>query len=137
MSQPFTSGGQSIGVSASASVRTDFLSDGLVGSPCSPRDSQESSLTPQSKGINSLVLNLLYGPFSHLHMTTGKTIALTMWTFVGKVLSLFFNVLSRLVIAFHLRSTSNFMTAVSVHSDFGAQENKVCHCFHCFPTYFP
>ena len=41
---------------------TDFLSDGLVGSPCSPRDSQESSPTPQFKSISSSVLNFLYGP---------------------------------------------------------------------------
>ena len=40
----------------------DFLPDGLVGSPCSPRDSQESSLTPQFKSINSLLLSLLCGP---------------------------------------------------------------------------
>ena len=43
-------------------IRTDFLSDVLVGSPCSPRDSQESSPTPQFKSINSLVLRFLYGP---------------------------------------------------------------------------
>ena len=43
-------------------LRTDLLQDGLVGSPCSPRDSQESSPTPQFKSINSLVLSLLYGP---------------------------------------------------------------------------
>ena len=42
--------------------RTDFLSDWLVLSPCSPRDSQESSPTPQFKSINSLALSLLYGP---------------------------------------------------------------------------
>ena len=42
--------------------RTDFLYDGLVGSPCSPRDSQESSPTTQFKSINSLVLSFLYGP---------------------------------------------------------------------------
>ena len=42
--------------------RTDFLEDGLVGSPCSPRDSQESSPTPQFKSINSSALSLLYGP---------------------------------------------------------------------------
>ena len=42
--------------------RTDFLLDGLVGSPCSPRDTQESSPTPQFKSINSLALSLLYGP---------------------------------------------------------------------------
>ena len=41
---------------------------------------------------------------SHPHMTTGKTIALTRWTFVGKVMSLLFNMLSRLVITFHSRS---------------------------------
>ena len=42
--------------------RTDFLKDGLVGSPCHPRDSQESSPTPQFKSINSLVLSFLYSP---------------------------------------------------------------------------
>ena len=42
--------------------RVDFLKDWLVGSPCSPRDSQECFLTPQFKSINSLVLSLLYGP---------------------------------------------------------------------------
>ena len=48
--------------------RTDFLSDGLVGSPCSPRDSQESSLTPQFKSINSSVLSFLYSPtFTYIH----------------------------------------------------------------------
>ena len=40
--------------------RTDFLEDGLVGSPCSPRDSQESSPTPQFKSINSLMPSFLY-----------------------------------------------------------------------------
>ena len=42
--------------------RADLLQNGLVGSPCSPRDSQESSPTPQFKGINSLVLSFLYSP---------------------------------------------------------------------------
>ena len=42
--------------------RTDFLYDGLVGSPCSPRDSQESSPIPQFKSINSLVLSFLHSP---------------------------------------------------------------------------
>ena len=42
--------------------RTDFLEDGLVGSPCSPRDSQESSPTPQFKGINFSALSFLYSP---------------------------------------------------------------------------
>ena len=48
--------------------RTDLLQDGLVGSPCSPRDSQESSPTPQFKSINSSVLSFLHSPtFSSIH----------------------------------------------------------------------
>ena len=75
---------------------------------------------------------------SHPYMTTGKTIALTRQTFVGKVMSLFFNMLSRLVIVFLPRSKClNFMVAVTICSDFGAPQNKVCHCFHCFPIYSP
>ena len=75
----------------------------MVGSPCSPRDSQESSPTPQFKSINSSVLNFIVQP-SHPYMTTGETIALTRWTFVGKVMSLLFNMLSMLVITFLPRS---------------------------------
>ena len=72
---------------------------------------------------------------SHPYMTTGKTIALTRWTFVGKVTSLLFNMLSRLVIAFLPRSKRLiFMAAITICSDFGAEKNKVCHCFHCFPS---
>ena len=75
---------------------------------------------------------------SHPYMTTGKTIALTRWTFVGKVMSLLFNSLSSFVIAFLPRSKSlNFMAAVTICSDFGAQETKVCHCFIFFPIYLP
>ena len=68
--------------------RTDFLS--LVGSPYRPRDSQESSSTPQFKSINSSALSFPYSPNTHPYMTTGKTIALTRWTFVAKVMSLLF-----------------------------------------------
>ena len=70
---------------------------------------------------------------SHSYMTTGNNIALTRWTFVGKVMSLLFNMLSRFVIAFLPRSNClNFMAAVTICSDFEAPQNKVCHCFHCF-----
>ena len=69
-------------------LRTDFLWDGLVGSPCGPRDSQESLPTPQFKIINSSALSFIV-QLSHPYMTTGKTIALTRWTFVGKAMSLF------------------------------------------------
>ena len=70
---------------------------------------------------------------SHPYMTTGKTIALTIWTFVGKVMSLLFNMLPRFVTAFLPRSKCiliNSMAVVTVDSDFLAQENKICHCFH-------
>ena len=75
---------------------------------------------------------------SHPYMTPGKTIALTRQTFVDKVMSLLFNMLSRLVITF-LPGVSifNFMAAVTICSDFVAQKNKVWHCFHCFSIYFP
>ena len=71
---------------------------------------------------------------SHSYMTTRKTIPLTIWAFVSKVMSLLFNMLSGFVIVFLPRSRGsfNFTAAVTIHSDFWAQENKVCHCFHCF-----
>ena len=103
MGQLFAWGGQSTGVSALASFLPKKSqgwspSDGLVGSPCSPRDSQESSPTRQFKSINSLALSFLYSLYPY--MTTGKTISLTRQTFVGKVMSLLFNMLSMLVKTF-------------------------------------
>ena len=66
---------------------------------------------------------------SHPYMTIGKTIALTRWNFVGKVKSLLLNMFSRLVITFLPRSKRlNFMAAVTICSDFGAQKSKVSHC---------
>ena len=59
-------------------------------------------------------------------MTIGRTIVMTIWTFVGKVMSLLIKTPSRFVTAFLPRSKYlNFMVAVNVHSDFGAQENKL------------
>ena len=67
-------------------------------------------------------------------MTTGKTIALTRWTFVGKVISWVFNKLSGLVKTFPKEQASlNFMAAVTICRDSGAQ-NVVCHCV---PIYLP
>ena len=80
--------------------RTDLLSDGLLWFPCCPRDSQESSPTPQFKSINSLALTFLYSPTLTSIHDYWKNVALTRWTFVGKVMSLLFNILSRLVITF-------------------------------------
>ena len=76
---------------------------------------------------------------SHPYMTTGKTIALTRWTFVGKVMSLLFNVLSRLVTTFLPRSKclliSRLQSPCAVILE--PPKNKVWHCFHCFPIYLP
>ena len=76
---------------------------------------------------------------SYLYTTTGNILALTVQTIVIQVISLLFNTLSRFVTAFLPRSKClfNFMAAVTICSDFGAQENKICHCFHFFPTYMP
>ena len=73
----------------------------------------------------------------HLYMTTGKTIALTIWTFVNKEMSMLFNMLSRFVNSFSSKEQAsfNFMAAVTVYSEFGPQENKIYHCFHFFSFY--
>ena len=71
---------------------------------------------------------------SHPYMTTGKTIALTRWTFVGKVTSLLFNMLSRLVRAFLPRSKHLLISWLQSPSAVILEPKKiVAHCFHCFP----
>ena len=144
MSQFFTLGGQSTRVSASneclsneysglISLRTDWFNHLAV----------QGTLTCLLQYHSSKASILWHSAFftvqlSHPCMTTGKTITLTRCTFVGKVTSLLFNMLSRLVMAFLPRSKHlNFMAAVTICSDSGAPQNKVCHCFHCFPIYLP
>ena len=121
--------------------KADFLQDGLFGSPCNLRDSQESSPKPQFKSINSSALSFLYSPtLTSIHdCWKKKTIALIRGTFVGKVMSLFFNMLSRLVIAFlpwskHLL-TSRLQSPYAVILE--PPKNKVSHCLHCFTIYLP
>ena len=77
--------------------------------------------------------------FSHPYMTTGKTIALTRWIFVGKVTPLLFNTLYRLVIAFLLRTKHLLISWLQSPSEVILEplKNKDCHCFHCFPIYLP
>ena len=145
MSQLFLSCGQSTGVSASTSVpsneysglisfRMDWLDllavQGTLKSLLQHHSSKESILWCSAFFIVQV---------THPYMTTGKTKALTRWNFVSKVMFLLFNTLSRLLIAFLPRSKHllNFMAAVTICSAFGAQENWVCHCFHCFPIYLP
>ena len=85
-------------------TRTELLKDGLVESPCSPRDSQGLLQHHSSKASILLCSAFFIVQLSHPYMTTGKTIALTRWTFVDKAMSLLFNMLSRLVINFLPRS---------------------------------
>ena len=100
------SNGQSVRASASASVlqrlfRTDFLYDWLLGSPCNPRHSQESSPTPQFKSINSLVLSLICSPTIISIHDYWKNHNFDYTDFCWQsVVSLLFIILSRLIIAF-------------------------------------
>ena len=136
----FTSGVQNIGASASVLpviFRVDFLQDCLVGSPFSPRDSQECSPTPQFKNINSLLLSLLYGPTLIPIYDYWKNLSFDSNDLCHKVMSLLFNMLSRFVTAFLPRSKHlHFMIAATICSDFGAQENKI-YQFPLFPIYLP
>ena len=106
MSPLFASGGQSIGVSASASVLPMNIQDGFplewTGLDLLAVQGTLKSLL-QHHGSKASILRcsaFFTVQLSHPYMTTGKTIALTRRTFVGKVMSLLFNMLSRLVITF-------------------------------------
>ena len=98
MSQLFPWGGQSTGVSALASFLPKKSQGwslewtGWISLQSKGRDSQESSPTTQFKSINSAALSFLHSPTLTSIMTTGKTIALTRRTFVGKVMSLLLNI---------------------------------------------
>ena len=113
MNQLFTPGGQSIGASASASVLPMNIQDssplgwtGMISLMIKGLSRVFSSTTVQKRqffGAQSFIVQL-----SHQYMTTGRSIALTVWIFVNKVMSLLFNTLSRFVIAFLSRSKSVF-----------------------------
>ena len=105
MSQFFTSGGQRIGVSASVSVLPMNIQDRspLVWTAWISLQSKglsNSPPTPQVKGLILCCSHFFIVQLLHPYMTTGKTMALTRWTFVSKVMSLLFNMLPRLVITF-------------------------------------
>ena len=114
MSPFFASGGQSVGVSAPASVLPTEYS-GLISFRVDWLDllavqgTLKSLLQHHSSKVSILQCSAFFiVQLSHPYMTTGKTIALTRRTFVGKVMSLLFNMLSRLVIAFPSRSKCVF-----------------------------
>ena len=122
-------------ISASASVLPTNVQDWfpLGWTPCSPRDSQWPSLIPHYQFFSAQL------SFSHPYMTTGKTIALTRWTFVSIVTSLLFNKRSRFVIAFLPKSKHLLISWLQSPPAMilEPKEKKVCHCFHCFPIYLP
>ena len=99
---------------------------------------KESSPTPQFKALILLCSAFFIAQLSHPYMTTGKNIALTRQTFVGKVMSLIFNMLSRMVIAFLPRSKCLLISWLQSSSAVILEPKKiVSHCFHCFPIYLP
>ena len=90
-----------------------------------------------SKASILLCLAFFIVQLSHPYMTTGETITLTRWIFVGKVMSLLFNMLSRLVITFLPRRKHLLISWLTSLSAVILEPRKiVCHCFHCFPNLF-
>ena len=138
MSWFFASGAQSIGASTSTSVlpiniRNDFFRVDWLAL-LAVQGTLKSLLQHHSLKTSILWHSaFLIVQFSHPYMTTGKTIALTRQTFVGKVMSLFFNMLSRLVITFLPRSKHHLVSWLQSPSAeiLEPTQNKVCHCFHC------
>ena len=126
MSQFFASSGQSQSFSFSISSSNEY--SGLISFRIDWFDllavqGTLKSLLQHHSSKSSILLHsaVFIVQLSHPYTTTGKTIALTRWTFRGKIMSLIFNMLSRLVIAFIPRSKRlNFMAAVTICSDLGA-----------------
>ena len=143
-SQLFTSGGQSIGVSASTSAipmnTQDWSPLGWTGwISLQSNQTLKSILQHHSSKASSLLHSAFFiVQLSHPYMTTGKTIALTRQTFVGKVMSLLFYMLSRLVITFLPRSKRLLISWLQSPSAVILEPRKiVSHCFHCLPIYLP
>ena len=140
----FPSGGQSTGASASAlvlpkniqllSFRIDWLDLLAVQGTLKTLLHHHSLKTSVLQCSAFFMVQLSYP-----YMTIGKIIALTRWTFVSKVMSLLFNMLSRFVTAFLPRSKCLLISWLQSPSAviLESPENKVCHCFHFFPIYLP
>ena len=141
MSQLFSWGGQSTGDSASPSVlpmnTQDWSPLGWTGwiSLLSLKSHLQHHSSKASIFRHSAFFTV---QLSHPYMTTGKTIAFTRWTFVGKVMSLLFNMLSMLVITFLPRSKRLLISWLqSPSAVIWSPKNKVWHCFHSLSIYFP
>ena len=140
MSQLFTSGGQSIGVSASASVFQRIFRIYWI-KPFGWTWVHLKSLLQHHSSKASVLWHSAFFMVQlwHPYMTTGKTIALARQTFGEKVMSLLLNMLSMLVIAFLLRSKCLLMSWLQSPSAVILEppKIKVCHCFDCFPICLP
>ena len=144
MSQLFAPGGQSIGVSVNISPTNEH--PGLISFRLDWLDLLEVQGTLKSRlqhhSSNASILwhwAFFVVQLSHPYMTTGKTIALTRQTFVGKVMSLLFSMLSRLVITFFPRRKCLLISWLQSPSAVILEppKNKVSHCFYCFPIFLP
>ena len=131
MSQFFTSGGQSIGVSFNLSPSSEH--PGLISFRMDCLDllavqGTLKSLLQHHSSKASILRRLAFFTvqLTHPYTTDGKTIALTRWTFVGKVMTLLFNTVGHNFPSKE-EASFNFMAAVTICSGFGAQENKVSH----------
>ena len=140
--QFFTSGGQSIGVSASASVLPMNIQDWF---PLGWTDwiSLQVTLKSLLQHYSSKASILWRSAFfmvqlSHPYMITGETIALTGCLFVSKVISMLFNILSRFVIAFLSRKKWILISWLKSPSVVILEPKKIKSVsFHCFPIYLP
>ena len=142
MSHFFPSGGQRVGVSASEispsneyagliSFRIDWFDLLAV------QGTLKGLLQHHSSKASILQCTAFFMvQFSHSYLITGKTIALTKWTFIGKVMSLLFNMLFSFVIAFLLRIKRLLISWLQSLSAVILEPKKiVCHCCHCFPAH--
>ena len=134
-----TTGGQSIGVSASASVLPMNIQDwfplGWTGWISLLQGTLKSLFQHHSSKASILWCSAFYiVQLSHPYMTIGKTIALTRWTSVSKVMSLLFNMLSRLVIPFLPSSKRPLISWLQSPPAVILEPKKVSHCF---PIYLP
>ena len=146
VSQFFASGGQSVGASASFSTCHSNEYSGLISFRIYWFDlfdvqrTFKSLLQHHCSKASILRCSAFFTvQLSHPYKTTGKTIASTRRTCVSKVMLLLFNMLSRLVIVYLPRSKCLLISWL--HSPSAVilkpPQNKICHCFRCFPIYFP
>ena len=138
----FVSGSQNTGTSASASTLpwifrlVSFRFDWF--DLLDVRGTLKNLRQQHSLNVSILWPSAILFQLSHLYVTTGKTIALTIQTFVGKVRSLLFSTLSRFVIAFLPRSKYLLVSWLQSPSAVILEPPKIqCYCFHCFHVYLP